>query len=73
MKISVTREMHLHREITAAGIVDVYCINRGTPAEFYGLKSVVENQVLHAPNNWKTVNGAKRWAKKHGYVLKEEL
>lgn len=50
--------------------VKTYCINRGTPSEFYGLKNAEDNMVLYAaPNNWKTEKGAERWAQKHGYNL----
>jgi hypothetical protein len=49
--------------------VTVYCINKGTASEYYGLKST-EGVVLHsAPNNWKTAKGAERWAKKHGFEI----
>ena len=47
--------------------VTTYIINAGTPAQYYGLKNAEDNQVLYsAPNNWKTLNGAKRWAKRNG-------
>ena len=47
--------------------VKTYCINRGQPTQYYGLKTAKENTVLHsAPNNWKTERGAYGWAKKHG-------
>lgn len=50
--------------------VTTYCVNRGTPSEYYGLKNAEENQVLYyAPNNWKTEKGALNWAKKHGYEI----
>ena len=50
--------------------VKIYCINRGTPAQFFGLKLADENQVLpYAPNNWKTERGAIRWAEKNGYTV----
>ena len=50
--------------------VTTYCINKGTPAQYYGLKNAEENQVLvYAPNNWKTEKGALNWAKKHGYKI----
>lgn len=50
--------------------VEIYCINRGTAAQYYGLKSSDENTVLYAaPNNWKTEAGARRWAEKHGYKV----
>lgn len=47
--------------------VTTYCINKGQPAQYFGLKNEQDNQVLHyAPNNWKTEKGALRWAEKHG-------
>ena len=50
--------------------VKVYCINKGTAAQYFGLKNAKENQVLYsAPNNWKTEAGAIRWAYKHGFVV----
>jgi len=50
--------------------VKTYCINRGTAAEFYGLKNAEDNIPLYAaPNNWKTEKGAERWAEKHGYKV----
>lgn len=52
--------------------VTTYCINEGTNAQYYGLKTADENQVLLcAPNNWKTEKGAINWAKKHGYEISE--
>ena len=50
--------------------VTVYCINKGTASEYYGLKNAEENMVLYcAPNNWKTSKGAERWAVKHGFEI----
>lgn len=50
--------------------VTTYCINKGQPSQFFGLKNADENYVLsYAPNNWKTEQGAIRWAKKHGYEV----
>lgn len=50
--------------------VKVYCINKGTSIQYFGLKNADENQVLYsAPNNWKTKAGAIRWAKKHGFEI----
>ena len=47
--------------------VTTYIINSGRPSQYYGLKNVQDNQVLHfAPNNWKTEKGALNWAKKNG-------
>ena len=42
-------------------VVTAYCINQGTPSQYFGLKNAEENTVLRcAPNNWKTEAGAKR-------------
>ena len=50
--------------------VKTYCINKGQSSQYFGLKTVQENQVLHhAPNNWKTERGALNWAKKNGYEI----
>lgn len=50
--------------------VKTYCINAGTSSQYFGLKTVEDNQVLHyAPNNWKTERGALNWAKKNGYEV----
>lgn len=47
--------------------VKTYCINRGQPSQYYGLKDAKEGTVLpYAPNNWKTERGAYGWAKKNG-------
>ena len=47
--------------------VKTYCINKGQPTQYFGLKNATENTVLYdAPNNWKTEKGALNWAKKHG-------
>lgn len=47
--------------------VTTYCINKGQPTQYFGLKNSKDNQVLyHAPNNWKTEKGALNWAKKNG-------
>lgn len=52
--------------------VKVYCINKGTAAQYFGLKTAEENRVLYyAPNNWKTERGAIRWAEKHGFKVVE--
>ena len=51
-------------------VVTTYCINKGTPSQYYGLKNAEDNTVLHyAPNNWKTEAGAKRWAQRNGFRL----
>lgn len=50
--------------------VTTYCINKGQPTQYFGLKNAEDNQVLcFAPNNWKTEKGALRWAVKHGYEI----
>lgn len=52
--------------------VTVYCINRGTSSQYFGLMNAEEGLVLtYAPNNWKTRRGAIGWAKKHGYEVEE--
>lgn len=52
--------------------VTTYTINERAASQYYGLKSVSENHVLHyAPNNWKTKRGAINWAKKNGYEVEE--
>lgn len=52
--------------------VTLFCINKGQPGQFYGLKDVVENGVIDcAPNNWKTKRGAIRWAERNGYEYVE--
>ena len=51
-------------------IVTTYVINKGTPAQYFGLKNADENTVLYtAPNKWKTEKSALNWAKKHGYEI----
>jgi hypothetical protein len=50
--------------------VTTYCINKGQPSQYFGLKNAKDNQVLYfAPNNWKTEKGAIRWAIKQGLVV----
>lgn len=50
--------------------VQIYCINRNQPSQYFGLWSVNNNHVLYcAPNNWKTVKGAERWALRNGYEV----
>ena len=50
--------------------VTTYCINKGQPTQYFGLKNAKDNQVLYfAPNNWKTEKGAIRWAIKNGYEI----
>ena len=46
--------------------VKVFCINKGTAAQYFGLKDAEENQVLSYTPTWKTERGAIRWAEKHG-------
>ena len=49
--------------------VTSYVINKGQNGEYYGLKNKETNQVLYsAPNNWKSREGAKRWAEKKGMI-----
>lgn len=53
--------------------VKTYCINKGQPSQYYGICTAKENKTLRtAPNNWKTEQGALRWALKHGYEVKGE-
>ena len=55
-------------------VVTTYCINKGTPSQYYGLKNAEDNTFLHfVPNNWKTEAGAKRWAQRNGLTIKTEL
>lgn len=50
--------------------VTTFCINKGQPTQYFGLKTVEHDWVLFsAPNNWKTEKGALNWAKKHGYEI----
>lgn len=50
--------------------VTTYCINKGQPTQYFGLKTIDDNQVIRfAPNNWKTEKGALRWAVKNGYEV----
>lgn len=50
--------------------VTTYCINKGQPTQYFGLKNAKDNKVLYgAPNNWKTEKGALRWAVKHGFEI----
>lgn len=52
--------------------VTAYIINEGTASQYYGLKNIDENRVLCYAPTWKTLNGAKRWAKKNGYEYIEK-
>lgn len=48
--------------------VTTYCINKGQPGQYFGLKNAETGDVLYyAPNNWKTEKGAMRWAVRNGY------
>ncbi len=50
--------------------VTTYVINKGQVTQYYGLRTVEDNKILHsAPNNWKTEVGALNWALKHGYEV----
>ena len=63
VKTKTTKEI---RKMT----VKVYCINKGTKSQYFGLKNAKENTVLYyAPNNWKTERGALNWAKRNGYTV----
>lgn len=46
--------------------VKVYCINKGTTSQYFGLKNAEENTVLPYTPTWKTEKGAIRWAIKNG-------
>ncbi len=38
--------------------VTTYCINKGQPGQYFGLKNAETGDVLYyAPNNWKTEKG----------------
>lgn len=53
--------------------VTSYVINKGQSGEYYGLKNKETNQVLYsAPNNWKSREGAKRWAENKGMIYVED-
>lgn len=50
--------------------VTTYCINKGQPNQYYGLMNAKNKIIIHyAPNNWKTEAGAKKWAKRNGYII----
>ena len=49
--------------------VKVYCINKGTKSQYFGLKNAKENQVIPFTPNWKTEKGAIRWAEKNGMEI----
>ena len=57
------------RVLRAGGLrmkVKVFCINRGTSAQYFGLKNAEENSVLRFTPRWKTEAGAVRWAERNG-------
>ena len=50
--------------------VKIYCINKGTASQYFGLMSADEGFVLSAaPNNWRTEKGAARCAERHGFQV----
>lgn len=49
--------------------VEIYVMNRGTSSQYYGLRNAEDKTPLRAPNNWKTPNGAYKWAQKHGFQV----
>ena len=51
--------------------VRIYVINKDTPSQYYGLKSVEDNRPLYAAKDkqWKTYGGAYNWATRHGYQV----
>ena len=49
--------------------VKVYCINKGTASQYFGLMNAKENTVLCYAPTWKTEKGAIRWAEKNGYKV----
>ena len=49
--------------------VKVYCINKGTVSQYYGLMNAEENFVMHYTPTWKTEKGAIRWAEKNGFEV----
>ena len=55
--------------------VRIETINKGQKTQYHILvtdeKNDSERRVLHAaPNNWKTEQGAARWAEKNGFEVK---
>lgn len=46
--------------------VKVYCVNKGSTAQYFGLKDAEENRVLSYAPTWKTAKGAIRWAIRNG-------
>ena len=53
--------------------VTIYCINKGTTNQYFGLKNAEENTVLHYTPTWKTEKSAIRWAIKNGFKVVEDL
>lgn len=49
--------------------VKIYCINKGLASQYFGLMNAEGKVLYYAPNNWETVKGAIRWAKRHGYEV----
>lgn len=49
--------------------VKVYCINKGTSSQYFGLKDATDNAVLPYTPTWKTEKGAIRWAIKNGFEV----
>lgn len=50
--------------------VTTYCINKGQKTQYFGLCNAEDGTPLHyAPNNWKTVKGALKWARNHNYEI----
>ncbi len=49
--------------------VTIYCINKGTTSQYFGLKNEEENTVLRYAPTWKTEKGAIRWATKNGFTV----
>lgn len=50
--------------------VTVYCINKGTSSQYFGLMNADERTVIYyAPNNWRTFKGAVKWATNHGFEV----
>lgn len=49
--------------------VTIYCINRGLPSQYFGLKDAEDGTIIPIAPTWKTEAGAKRWAIKHGFSV----
>ena len=53
--------------------VKAYCINKGQPGQYYGLKYADDDAIVaSAPDNWKTYKGAVHWALAHGMEVVED-